>query len=216
MKCTPLVLSIILFRRQKKVETWTQLNKVKLRIKSWQMTEEAEETKHKCMRYEERLGDCGPAPDTTHVKKWRNWPGHWRSEEDIPSCAQRDPDTRHGAISRLPPLTTTDSSNHICLRLHHDIALGKHYYKISTTAFTHYLQQTTETERPRIDRNFGRSIYSINIFVAVKQQFTPWQRQSSWWDLNERRLSKMVNLNAQSIKNYYFLVHQIYLYHAHV
>ena len=214
MKCTPLILSIILFRRQKKVETWTQLNKVKLRIKSWQMTEEAEETKHKCMRYEERLGDCGPAPDTTHVKKWRNWPGHWRSEEDILSCAQRrpTPDTRHRAITRLPPLTTTDSSNHICLHLHHDIALGKLWLNLHCL-YTSYRQQRLRDQE--LTKTLKKYIF-YKYIVAVKQHFTP-DRDSHHDETWTRDVyQKMVNLNAQSIKNYYFLVHQIYLYHAHV
>ena len=147
---------------------------------------------------------------------WRNEETD-RATEDLKktSCAQRDPDTRQGAITRLPPLTTTDSSNHICLHLHHDIALGKHYYKISTTAFTHYLQQTTETWDHELTETLEEA-YSINIFVAVKQQFTP-DRDSHHDETWTRDVyQKMVNLNAQSIKNYYFLVHQIYLYHAHV
>ena len=211
MKCTPLILSIILFRRQKKVETWTQLNKVKLRIKSWQMTEEAEETKHKCMRYEERLSDCGPAPDTTHVKKWRNWPGHWRSEEDILCTAEtQTPDTgpSHDCLhSQQLTAATTFVCIYITTLLWGNIIIKSPLLPLHIIYNRDWDHELTETLE---------EAYSINIFVAVKQQFTP-DRDSHHDETWTRDVyQKMVNLNAQSIKNYYFLVHQIYLYHAHV
>ena len=106
---------------------------------------------------------------------WRNEETD-RATEDLKKTSwavhSGDPDqTRQGAITRLPPLTTTDRSNHICFHLHHDIAVGNYYW--ISTAFTYYLHNTASIEVHRVkwSKNlwFSKSLVRCSVVPVVKE-----------------------------------------------